>query len=87
MAYRYVDSNWEFIPDEPDGNWQLPYQYRVVVPEQLILNPELLIFKVYADLVGLPIEYNNGNYYLYCNEILPEHQVYIDLYKLTLEHR
>jgi len=89
MGYKNIDGKWVRIDDPiPTEKWIIPYKYRIVVPKTTIIEyPDLLIFKSYGDLMGLPIETDDMNVYMYCNEIYVQHQQIIDRYKLIVEEK
>lgn len=65
------------IPDEPVIDI-FPYNYklRIIAPKTLALQYPAIY--VWFQLNGLPVEPNGDSVYLYCNEILPEHQALIN---------
>jgi hypothetical protein len=55
------------------GGWIHDYALRIIVPKALIQQyREILIFKSYFEVMGLPIEILPDEIHLYCNEILEQ---------------
>ena len=69
-----VESNEQGEPISSTIKWMWLHNYalRIVVPKALIMQVrEILIFKSYFEVMGLPIEILPDEIHLYCNEILP----------------
>jgi hypothetical protein len=72
---------------ELDG-WLHNYPLRVIVPKSILqANRDLLIFKSYAEIMGLPYEILPDEVHFYCNEILEEDKPTLDYFNLTVEER
>lgn len=93
MKKLVQDDMGRFILVETDEDIQVsddePYGIRIVVPKEVISRRmDLLVFKSWADLMNLPVETDEVNVYLYCNEILPVHQAYIEsIPEIVVERR
>ena len=66
--------------------WQHDFSLRIIVPKTLITQVrEILIFKSYFEVMGLPIEILPDEIHLYCNEILEQDKPLVDQLGLTVE--
>ena len=55
------------------GGWTYPHRLRIVVPFALIeAKKDLLIYKLWCEHSGLPVENMGDTYHMYCNEILTD---------------
>jgi len=72
--------------EEPYCDWLHPHQLRIVVPKATLQqHRDLLIFKSYAEVMGLPFEVLEDVVHFYCNEILEQDQAIIAALNLTVE--
>ena len=70
------------------SDWLHNFALRIVVPKSILqANRQLLIFKSYAEVMGLPVEILVDEVHFYCNEILPEDESIISGLNLIVEHR
>jgi hypothetical protein len=69
-----------------ENDWgQMDYALRIVAPLTLALQyPQI---EVWFRLNGLPIVVKDAMVYLYCNEILAEHEQLVTGLNLTVENR
>lgn len=75
---RKYEITYELVPVIQDTrNWHHPeYAIRIVAPVTLVFSyPQ---FYIWFMVNNLPIEKSDNTLYLYCNEILPEHQVFVE---------
>lgn len=84
---RKYEITYELVPVVEDTrNWHHPqYALRIVAPITLVMSyPQ---FYIWFLVNNLPVEKSENTLYLYCNEILPEHQVFVDNLKeiITIE--
>jgi hypothetical protein len=80
-GYPIVVEEWIEEPI-PVSDWLHDYALRIVVPKSLIEQVrDILIFKIYFDIKGLPVEILENEIHLYCNEILENDQQTIDSLK------
>jgi hypothetical protein len=71
-----------------NSGWSMSYSLRIVVPKATLQeHTDLLIFKSYAEIMGLPYEILEEEVHFYCNEILPQHQPIIDNLGLTVQNK
>ena len=69
-------------------NWKHDYPLRIIVPKSLIQKyREILIFKSYFEVIGLPIEILPDEIHLYCNEILEQDAPIISQLNLVVEQK
>lgn len=61
-------------------DWRHPqYQKRIIAPKELLFDDIGIKMYGWFQLNGLPVELVSDTYiYLWCNEILPEHQTIVD---------
>lgn len=85
-----IESNEEGEPISSviKWNWLHDYALRIVVPKAIIMQVrEILIFKSYFEVMGLPIEILPTEIHLYCNEILEQDAPLIEQLNLKVEPR
>jgi hypothetical protein len=71
-----------------ESDWLHDYAMRVIVPKSILqVNRQLLIFKSYAEIMGLPYEILPDEVHFYCNEILDDDKPTIAHFNLTVEER
>jgi hypothetical protein len=69
-------------------DWLHDCAMRVIVPKSTLqANRQLLIFKSYAEIMGLPYEILPEEVHFYCNEILDDDKPTIEHFNLTVEER
>jgi hypothetical protein len=76
--------------DEPTpiSDWLHNHALRIIVPKSILqANRDLLIFKSYAEIMGLPYEILPDEVHFYCNEILDDDKPTIAYFNLTVEER
>jgi hypothetical protein len=72
----------------PDIDWLHDFALRIIVPKATLqANRGLLIFKSYAEVMGLPYEILPNEVHFYCNEILDDDKPTIEHFNLTVEER
>lgn len=79
MSWKFLvpSDNVEYSYQE--GDWNYPsYQKRIIAPINLIMDDIGIKMYGWFQLNNLPVIKKDNNVYLYCNEILPEHQTIID---------
>jgi hypothetical protein len=70
------------------SNWLHDFALRIIVPKSILqANRQLLIFKSYAEIMGLPYEILPDEVHFYCNEILDDDKPTIAHFNLTVEER
>ena len=71
-----------------EGWHHMDYALRIIVPKSLIQQyREILIFKSYFEVMGLPIVILADEIHLYCNEILDNDKPVITQMGLVVEDR
>lgn len=84
--WQLTDNGWErvwTIVDVPIIDWLHDYALRIVVPKSLVVtNRDILIYKSYFEVMGLPVEILTEEVHLYCNEILADDLPMIEQLKL-----
>lgn len=71
-------------------DWDYPiYSKRIVAPIQLVMDDFGIKMYGWFQLKGLPVINKNDIIYLYCTEILPEHQSIVNAYAgiITIENK
>ena len=82
------DEEGEPLSSAIKWEWLHNYALRIIVPKALIQQyREILIFKSYFEVMGLPIEILPDEIHLYCNEILGADKPVIDQLQLKVETR
>jgi hypothetical protein len=87
FTYEKQGCNWVRVWQVYEvSDWLHPHQLRIVVPKTTLQqHRDLLIFKSYAEVMGLPFEVLEDVVHFYCNEILPEDQPRIEALNLIVE--
>lgn len=70
--------------------WMYPeWAKRIIAPAELVFTDEGVKMHSWFNVMGFPIRRNGSNVELYCNVILPEHQVIVDQLEgvITIEDR
>ena len=84
-----IDETMVIITDEtPISDWLHNFALRIVIPKSILqANRQLLIFKSYAEVMGLPVEILVDEVHFYCNEILDEDKPTLDYFNLIVEQK
>ena len=73
---------------QPVSDWLHNFALRIVVPKSTLqAKRQLLIFKSYAEIMGLPYEILPDEVHFYCNEILDDDKPTIAHFKLKVEEQ
>ena len=85
----YNHKKWRINGEEVERYpWKHDYPLRIIVPKTLIQKyREILIFKSYFEVMGLPIEILPEEIHLYCNEILEQDAPLISQLNLVVEQK
>jgi len=79
LTWNFVNPIDENELNYTEGDWNYPnYQKRIIAPLELIMDDNGIKMYGWFQLNNLPVKTIGNNVYLYCNVILPQHQVLID---------
>ena len=76
------------VLNQPGSDWIHNFALRIVVPKSILqANRQLLIFKSYAEVMGLPVEILPDVVHFYCNEIFEDDKPTLDYFNLIVEQK
>jgi hypothetical protein len=89
VGEQYVQS-WEVVDKTPLELWHYPdWCKRIIAPATLVMDDVGVKMLGWWQIMGFPIEREGDFVYLYCNQILPQHQAVVDQLQgvITIEDR
>jgi hypothetical protein len=89
VGEQYVQS-WEVVDKTPLELWHFPeYLKRIIAPATLVMDDIGVKMLGWWQIMGFPIEREGDFVYLYCNQILSQHQTVVDQLQgvITIEDR
>jgi hypothetical protein len=81
---------WEVVDKTPLEMWQHPdWAKKIIAPAALVMDDIGVKMLGWWQIMGFPIEREGDLVYLYCNQILPQHQAVVDQLQgvITIEDR